>query len=287
MNSKANPGPAIATVAGGAGKAALIMLMHPVWSVLFQSNLAVSPRVPWAAVVMLILLWLLWQFLDGRLGPKASAAARRALLKWRKLPQTVWMWALIAGGLAMIGMAMIDTHSFQLGVAAATNAALAGDFAHLPLGTGITFMFVTSLLAAFVEESAFRGYMQSDLARNFGMPATCAMVAVTFAVFHLYGRTLQQWWNGFPDWVVISVVFSMLVWLTGSILPALVCHFTIDLALFSLDWFDDPLRPLRSIVPGVHLSVGAILCCLSAAASVMAFRKLAKITSGRLGTLSA
>jgi membrane protease YdiL (CAAX protease family) len=181
---------------------------------------------------------------------------------------------------------MIETHSFQFGGAAITNGLLVVGFAQYSLLTGITFAIVTSLVAAFVEESAFRGYMQSDLERRLNRPLTIVMVALAFAVFHLYGRTLQQWSAGLADWVVISAVFSVLVILTGSIVPAVVCHFLIDLALFSLDWFQDPLHRLREIAPGVHLSWGAILCCVSAAASAAAFAKLAKVTRADLDRLT-
>ena len=184
-------------LAGALGKAALIMLMHPVWSVLSQWNLGVSPKIPWAAVVIVILLVLLWAFLDGRLATK-SAALRHSYLKWRNLPATVWTWGLTAGGLAMVAMSMIETNSCRIGVT--TNSPLVGGFAQMPLLTGIAFVLATSAVAAFVEEAAFRGYMQSDLERNFGKVTTFAMVAVAFAVFHLYGRTWQQWSAGLGDW---------------------------------------------------------------------------------------
>ena len=234
---------------------------------------------------MIVLLWLLWQFLDGRIGPAAGMNARRRLLNASRLPGAVWAWALTAGGFAMIAMAMIDTHSFQVGRGITSNSALAGGFAELPLATGITFMLVTSLLAAVVEESAFRGYMQSDLRQRFGIPSTTIMVALAFATFHVYGRTIAAWLDGFADWVAISVIFSILVYLTGSILPALVCHFAVDAALFSLDWFNDPLRCLRAAVPRCSISWGAAICILSAFLSALAFRQLTKVAASKLVTL--
>jgi len=260
--------------------------MHPIWGLLSHENIVLSPGIPWAPVVMLALLWVLWQFLDGRIGPRSSGDARRALLKWKNLPRPVWTWSLIAGGLAMISMAMIDTQSVLFGSQATLNAALAAGFADLPLPTGIAFAVTASLLAAMVEESAFRGYMQSDLSRRFRPGVVIALVAVTFAIFHLYGRTLQQWIDGFPDWVVISAIFSLLVYLTGSILPCLVCHFVVDLALFSLDWFDDPLRTLRVTVAGPHVSRGCVVCITAAVLSGLAFRKLATMARTHAATLA-
>jgi membrane protease YdiL (CAAX protease family) len=287
MNSDAKAQSPLSALAGAVAKAALIMLMHPVWPLLSQLNLKISPGVPWAAIVILFLLYLLWQFLDGRIGPRNTSDARRALLKWKPAPGPVWIWALTAGGLAMISMAMIETHSFQVAGVTTTNSLLAAGFGQYSLLTGTAFAVVSSLLAALVEESAFRGYMQSDLEKRFGLPPTIVMVALAFAIFHLYGRTAQQWIAGFADWTVISVIFSLLVVFTGSIVPAVVCHFVIDLALFSLDWFDDPLEPLRAIVPGIHLSWGAVIFCFSTVASILAFWKLARVSSVHLGKLAA
>lgn len=236
---------------------------------------------------MLALLWLLWQFLDGRIGPQTSADSRHLLLRRTPLPAAVWTWSLIAGGFAMIATAMIDTHSVQFGRDATLNAALVVGFTGLPHQTGITFAVAASLLAAVVEESAFRGYMQTDLCRRFRPANAIAMVAIAFAIFHLYGRTLQQWISGFLDWVAISVIFSLLVLITGSILPGVVCHFTVDVALFSLDWFEDPLRGLRVAVPGLHVSRGLVVCCAAATLSVMSFRKLSASVPRAAATLTA
>jgi membrane protease YdiL (CAAX protease family) len=51
--------------------------------------------------------------------------------------------------------------------------------------TGISTGLVASAVAAFVEESAFRGTLQSELRTRFGFASTAAMVAVAFAAFHL------------------------------------------------------------------------------------------------------
>jgi membrane protease YdiL (CAAX protease family) len=134
-------------------------------------------------------------------------------------------------------------------------------------------------VAALVEESAFRGYMQSDLATRFGFAATAALVAVAFATFHLYGRTLAQWTAGLGSWLAISVVFSALVWFSRSLLPALLGHFLLDVALFSLDFLDDALRPLRQPLLGLPISRGAALFAVLALASAVAFWRLRKAST--------
>jgi len=44
----------------------LTVLAGGVWTVLLISNVATSPAIPWAVVVMALLLWLMWQYLGGK-----------------------------------------------------------------------------------------------------------------------------------------------------------------------------------------------------------------------------
>jgi hypothetical protein len=59
----------------------LTMLAGGVWSALLVTNLTISPAIPWAIVVMGLLLWLLWQYLGGRWGPRSTSEARRHSLR--------------------------------------------------------------------------------------------------------------------------------------------------------------------------------------------------------------
>jgi membrane protease YdiL (CAAX protease family) len=279
VNSKDNRSSTFLVFAAALGQAALIMLMHPIWAGLSVLNLAVSPRLPWAAALEIIFLWILWRFLAGSSGSRGGRAERHALLKWNHLSGEVWAWSALAGGAAMVCMFLVETHSCVVAWGTGNSAAVVPgplDFAQMTKLTGISFALVTSAVAALVEESAFRGYMQSQLEKRFAAPTTFAIVALTFSAFHLYGRPVHLWLAGIPDWIVISLIFSYLVRVTKSLVPAVICHFVVDAVLFSLDWFDDPLRPLRTIVPGAHASVGTLICGVSALISILAFRSLAK-----------
>jgi membrane protease YdiL (CAAX protease family) len=269
--------PAALVVLGALGKAALIMLVHPVWSGMAQLNVAHSPRIPWAPPTMMLLLLVLWGFLDGRLGPRRSRASRSALLRWRLPRAGTGGWSVVATAASMGAMFFVDTHSYL--VTESFGGLPTEGMANLPPATGVSFAIVASALAALVEESAFRGYMQSDLATRFRFPATAAMVAVSFAAFHLYGRTIDQWTAGLVPWLTISVLFSGLVWLTDSLIPAVIGHFVLDLSLFSLDWLDDPLRALRRPLLGMQVSAGAACFCVLALISAVAFWRLGRIAS--------
>ncbi len=36
------------------------------WGALLFTNLKVSPRIPWSAAAMALVLWVMWQYLGGR-----------------------------------------------------------------------------------------------------------------------------------------------------------------------------------------------------------------------------
>jgi membrane protease YdiL (CAAX protease family) len=261
-------------VLGALGQAALLMLVHVVWSVLVGVNLATSPRWPWAPLLMLFLLVLLWRFLDGRSGPLASRPERHARLQWHWPKAALRGWATAATVASMAAFFLLNTHSYR--VTDVVGRLATEGMAELPLWTGLSIGLVTSAVAAFVEESAFRGYMQSELRTRFGLAATAALVAVAFAAFHLYGRTFAQWTQGLGDWLAISLVFSGLVFLSESLLPALLGHFFLDAALFSLDFLEDVLRPLRRPLWGLPLSLGAACLIVLALASLLAFWQLSR-----------
>ncbi|MGO8947451.1 MAG: hypothetical protein ACLQUY_07280 [Ktedonobacterales bacterium] len=51
----------------------LTAVVGGIWSALLTINLAMSPAIPWAVVVMALLLWLLWRYLGGAWWPRTPA----------------------------------------------------------------------------------------------------------------------------------------------------------------------------------------------------------------------
>jgi len=81
------------------GAFAILMtaIVSGVWAALLLTNLSHAPTFPWSALVMGLLLWALWTFLDGKWGPVRNRAARSAYLRAAPLPRRVYSWALVAG----------------------------------------------------------------------------------------------------------------------------------------------------------------------------------------------
>ena len=78
-------------------------------------------------------------------------------------------------------------------------------------------------MAGIAEEAGFRGYMQSAIEPKCGPVAAIAVVSFIFAAIHFthgVGSTLPR----LPYYLAISVIYGMLTYRTGSILPTLVIH---------------------------------------------------------------
>src|SRR6266571_6632029 len=83
---------------------ALTVVAGGVWTVLLISNVATSPAIPWAVVVMALLLWLMWQYLGGKWGPQGTSEARRRYLRAKPVSGQVFAWAVVAGMLSIVAL---------------------------------------------------------------------------------------------------------------------------------------------------------------------------------------
>jgi hypothetical protein len=59
---------------------AFVIALAPqgLWSALILANIKVSPRVPWAVVLMVGLLWAMWRYLGGAFPPRRIGVATSA-----------------------------------------------------------------------------------------------------------------------------------------------------------------------------------------------------------------
>ena len=110
------------------------------------------------------------------------------------------------------------------------------DLSHVsPMMFVLTYLMV-SVIAGVVEESAFRGYMQSPLERRYGPFAGISIVAVLFTLAHLGvypSMSLPQ----ALSLLAISYTYGLLAILTGSILPGLVIHAAGNAVAFLFCWW--------------------------------------------------
>jgi membrane protease YdiL (CAAX protease family) len=227
-----------------------------VWGTLAITNARLTPRVPWSAPLMAVVLWLFWRLLkdDERL---------RAV----PLSTEVWRLALIAGGAAIAA------------IWAAFNAlrgilpidAPAEDLSRFPIVLIAASILMGSIVAGICEEAGFRGFMQLPLERAYGPVAAIATTSILFTLIHLsHGRAVLPM---LPFYVVAAVVYGLLTFLTGSILPAVLLHIAGDIVGFTLRY----IAAREGVVPAHGIALGpAVAAFVLAVAGVAAFRLLAR-----------
>jgi len=87
-------------------------------------------------------------------------------------------------------------------------------------------VLVVGVLAGSAEEIFFRGYMQSRLVQRLPRGVAVLVTAFCFGVFHL------DWLHGLLA-LILGLYLGWLTELTGSALPAVVCH-VVNNALFTI-----------------------------------------------------
>jgi membrane protease YdiL (CAAX protease family) len=216
---------------------ALTMLAGGVWSGLLVANLRTSPGVPWAVVVMGLLLWMMWQYLGGRWWPRSTAPWRKRSLRARRVPGPVFAWALVAGGLsivALVGLWIVLIQWFKV------QGNPLPDFSAYPVLTVVMVIAMASLVAATAEEAGFRGYLQGNLEPMVGGPLAILIGALAMEPGH--GMTQGFAWPTMTFYLLVDVMFGTTAYLSGTILPGLVVHALGIAVFFSLVWPNDPFR---------------------------------------------
>jgi membrane protease YdiL (CAAX protease family) len=253
---------------------ALTMFAGGVWSGLLVANLQTSPSIPWAVAAMAPLLWLMWQYLDGRWWPRSTSQLRHRCLRARRVAGPVFAWALIAGCLSIVSLTgfwivllgLVKVHGNPL-----------PDFSQYPILTVVLVIGMASLVAAAAEEAGFRGYLQGLLEHKVGGPLAILLGALLMEPGH--GATQGFAWPTMLFYFLVDVMFGTTAYLTNSILPSLVIH-TIGLTVFfSLVWPNDPARQLIESGAAdpwfwIHVAQAVVFAMLA----IVAFKRLATMT---------
>jgi membrane protease YdiL (CAAX protease family) len=256
-----------------AGVIALLILTvgQLVWGALLSTNLKVSPKIPWSAAVMALVLWLMWQYLNGRWWPRSKAEARRRNLRAFPVSKRVFAWSLVAGVFSIAALSGLWIVFFQI---SRTPANALADVSSYPLLTVIATLLMSSLAAPFSEEAAFRGYAQTILERNFRAPTAILISSAMFAAAHL---TYGLYWPKLSVYFLFGVAAGVGARLANSIFPVIATHVMADLTFFSLVWPHDAAR--RLVTQGgadtwFWIHVAQVVACTPVA--VWSFRRLAR-----------
>jgi membrane protease YdiL (CAAX protease family) len=243
-----------------------------VWATLVTVNLASTPGIPCSVPVMALLLGLMWPYLGGRWWPRSTSAARRFCWRANPVPGSVFAWAQVAGGLSLVALAGYWIVLSQL-VKMPGNAV--PDFSNYPLLTVVLTIGMASLAAPLTEESAFRGYCQVILERQFRAPTAVILSSILFSLIH--GPTQGFLWPKLLVYFLVGVMFGTTAYLANSIVPNIPVHFFGLLILFTLVWPRDATRG-RLAENGadawfwIHLAQAVVFTVLA----ILAYVRLAK-----------
>jgi membrane protease YdiL (CAAX protease family) len=243
-----------------------------VWAALFIPNLKTSPGIPWAVVVMALVLWLMWQYLGGKWWPRSTSEARHHLLRARRVSGGAFVWAMLAGALSVVALSGCWIVMFQF-VKMPENAL--PDMSSYQLLTIVLMRVMASLVSPLTEEAGFRGYCQVILEREFRGPAAVVISSVLFALAHI---TQGFFWPKLLVYFLAGLVFGVTAYLTNSILPGIPVHILADMTFFGLVWPHDAAR--RLVWDGgadgwfwLHAAQAVVFTALA----IFAFRRLAHV----------
>jgi membrane protease YdiL (CAAX protease family) len=204
------------------------------WLILSRLNLSYWPQVPWSAVGTLVYLGLLWQYLGGAGWPRKTAAYRRAALRAAPLGPSRWSHALVVvltGAAALVALYVLCIKEAHVPLVALRPSF---DAAKLPVQAQICAVIMTGLVAAVVEEAAYRGYLQSSFERLWSPKAAVVTIAGVFTLAHLPAASSH------PVLLIpvfaAAILFGAVAVIFGSILPCILLHAVTDWLALPVEW---------------------------------------------------
>ncbi len=216
----------------------LTLVVNGIWAGLLSANLAISPAIPWAVLIMALLLWGMWRYLGGAWWPHRTAATRQILLRAKPVTGPVFAWALVAGVLAIVALAGLWIVLFHVaGLSAIRSLPNSSKY---PVSTVALALIMASLVGALGEEAGFRGYFQGVLERQVPAPVAILIVVLVMAPFH--AQTQGFVWPTLLFYGCVDLMLSTMVYLTQSIVPSVAVHGLGLLTFFTLVWPGDALR---------------------------------------------
>jgi membrane protease YdiL (CAAX protease family) len=253
---------------------AITAIGQGLWGVMAIVNARLTPGLPWSAIVMPAVLAGLGLFLAGRTRPRRGAAARRALVPLAPVSREAWTWSLAAGAASVVALAGLWS---VFGALVRTAPNLLPDTHSLPLWTAIPMLLVSIVAAPLTEELAFRGYALGLLRRHFGVISALVISSLMFAAAHL---TQGVYPTKLAVYFLFGLGLAVIVWRTGSLLPAMAVHSFGDLVFFTCVWPQDAGRRLVTeggADAGFFVAIGLTLAC--SALWWFAFRRLLRVTA--------
>jgi membrane protease YdiL (CAAX protease family) len=249
------------------------------WGILVAINVQVLPTIPWTAGIMIAYLVVYARYLNGWGWPSELGPDRRTSFRVSRPSPTLWRWSLIAGGFSAVSFRFLGDVVRRLSPRPEQDLVPPEVLDKVPFATILTLLLMTSLVAGFAEEAGARGFMQAPLERRYGPIIAIGIVAVVFTLMHFRFGVPDPWpWLLFaPLYVLASVIWGILAWRTGSILPGAIWHGLFDAAGVLRYWWGGIPKSVHEVGYDTPFRVEAALALIFAIPSIWAFRTLLRL----------
>lgn len=200
-------------------------------------NLSYRPDLPWAPFATGLMLTLFWLYASGRGGPASTRDARRLATRVDEstsISVTRFFMVLIGVLVSALSLRALTPSIMHM----APPSPLGLDLSTVPLLTQAGLVISISLTAGVTEEVAFRGYIQRPLEDKYGIVFAIVVAGLMFWAAHLNfsAFTLAQ----LPYLMLVSVWMGCLVYITRSLIPAIIIHTVTDIVNFPIVMSEKP-----------------------------------------------
>lgn len=207
-----------------------------VWSLLARTNIDYAPHIPWSFPVMLILLWVMWNYLSGKLGSWPDKNLRKLWMRVNKVRPThkklIWITTILYGFLLYF-LFTVTSRLFERESGPIEQIERISEY---PTMTIIAFIVMTSIVAGVVEEISFRGYIQKPMELKYGPVIAILSVAFFFTLLHIPNATVSP--ETMPIFFFGSIGWGLIAYYSDSIIPGVVIHSVFDIIAFTWMWLN-------------------------------------------------
>lgn len=251
-----------------------------VWSVLLH-----HVRTPLAAAAQLIFLGIYIWWASGGGPPRAWVVDRTTAFRKTDLQPAQWAWGLLAAFFFAIAVHASIVLLFRF-IPFPREAFRRGhDFSFIPtLSFRWLAVLVSALSAGVVEETGFRGYLQTPIEQRFGAKPAVLISSIFFTL--LPAKEGWEILGMVPIVLGAGLLLGLLACASRSLIPGIVGHIIMDIGLFAYWWTgiagDFTARPISETGVDRFFVGSALAFATSLSAVLFAIRKLGRMWTGSL-----
>lgn len=233
---------------------------------------------PWSLLTFLGVSWILYKYFSGSWWPRETSKARNHSIRTVKMPARLWKISLLASFLLIILVQSGFVFTFRIIEYPADTMTSEYDFDEMPPWEAWLFIIVSAMAAGIFEEIGFRGYAQVPLEERHGPVVGITLVSTLFLLSHL----TQGWIAPILFHVFAgSVLYGILAFSSGSLVPGMIAHTIIDVFMFSYWWSDVAgtfnKQPVSVAGVDLHFILWTIIFVTSSVLFFLAARKTNEI----------